>query len=205
MAVEIAAVLGAARVAAGLVKEAHGLVGDIRSGMLAKNDDAKQKLEEALTGLQQSLRDAGRLAEFGEEYAGVQQDVVELLWDCERVRASLRENREAVSDSGNPRYSGAWEIVAQLFDSVERRQEPLFRALDDRIAWLNDRDRGQIQQRLNDAAMAAQGAAQAVRSKASDDADLHLRRIVEELRRVQSSLNDTLRKGIFGSLEELAR
>ncbi|HEV8251317.1 MAG TPA: hypothetical protein VGQ15_15210 [Gaiellaceae bacterium] len=205
MAVEIAAVLGAARVAAGLVKEAHGLVGDIRSGMLAKNDDAKRKLEEALTGLQQSLRDAGRLAEFGEEYAGVQQDVVELLWDCERVRASLRENREAVSDSGNPRYSGAWEIVAQLFDSVERRQEPLFRALDDRIAWLNDRDRGQIQQRLNDAAMAAQGAAQAVRSKASDDADLHLRRIVEELRRVQSSLNDTLRKGIFGSLEELAR
>jgi hypothetical protein len=205
MAVEIAAVLGAARVAAGLVKEAHGLVGDIRSGMLAKNDDAKRKLEEALTGLQQSLRDAGRLAEFGEEYAGVQQDVVELLWDCERVRASLRENREAVSDSGNPRYSGAWEIVAQLFDSVERRQEPLFRALDDRIAWLNDRDRGQIQQRLNDAAMAAQGAAQAVRSKASDDADLHLRRIVEELRRVQSSLSDTLRKGIFGSLEELAR
>jgi hypothetical protein len=205
MAVELAAVLGAARVAAGLVKEAHGLVGDIRSGMLAKNDDAKRKLEEALTGLQQSLRDAGRLAEFGEEYAGVQQDVVELLWDCERVRASLRENREAVSDSGNPRYSGAWEIVAQLFDSVERRQEPLFRALDDRIAWLNDRDRGQIQQRLNDAAMAAQGAAQAVRSKASDDADLHLRRIVEELRRVQSSLNDTLRKGIFGSLEELAR
>jgi len=34
---------------------------------------------------------------------------------------------------------------------------------------------------------------------------MHLRRIVDELRRVQSSLNDTLRKGIFGSLEELAR
>jgi hypothetical protein len=173
--------------------------------MLAKNDEAKRLLDEKLTALQQSLRDAARLAEFGEEYAGVQQDVVELLWDCERTRGALRENRDAVSNSGHPRYAAAWETIGQLFESVERRQEPLFRALDDRIAWLDERDKAQIQQRLNDAALAAQGAAQAVRSKASDDADMHLRRIVDELRRVQSSLNDTLRKGIFGSLEELAR
>ena len=205
MAVEIAALLGAARVAAGLVQDVHGLVGNIRSGMLAKNDEAKRQLDEKLTALQQSLRDAARLAEFGEEYAGVQQDVVELLWDSERARGSLRENQEAVRDSAHARYAAAWETVSQLFESVERRQEPLFRALDDRIAWLDERDRAQIQQRLTDAALAAQGAAQAVRSKASDDADMHLRRIVDELRRVQSSLNDTLRKGIFGSLEELAR
>src|SRR5918996_1598092 len=159
MAIEIAALLGAARVAAGLVQDVHGLVGNIRSGMLAKNDDAKRQLDEKLVALQQSLRDAARLAEFGEEYAGVQQDGV----------------------------------------------EPLFRALDDRIAWLNDKDKGQIQQRLQSAALAVDGAAQAVRSKASADADMHLRRIVDELRRVQSALNDTLRKGIFGSLEELAR
>jgi chromosome segregation ATPase len=201
MAVEIAALLGAARVAAGLVKDVHGLVGNIRSGMLAKNDDAKRQLDEKLTALQQSLRDAARLAEFGEEYAGVQQEVVELLWDCERVRASLRENLDATSDAADNRYDSAWQMV----ESVERRQEPLFRALDDRIAWLNDKDMGQIQQRLHDAARAVEGAAQAVRSKAAADADMHLRRIVDELRRVQSSLNDTLRKGIFGSLEELAR
>lgn len=205
MAVEIAALLGAARVAAGLVQDVHGLVGNIRSGMMAKNEEAKRQLDEKLTALQQSLRDAARLAEFGEEYAGVQQEVVELLWDCERVRGSLRENREALGRGDDKRYDGAWETVAQLFESVERRQEPLFRALDDRIAWLNEKDRAQIQQRLQDAARAVEGAAQAVRSKASDDADMHLRRIVDELRRVQSSLNDTLRKGIFGSLEELAR
>src|SRR6266508_1864761 len=115
MAVEIAALLGAARVAAGLVQDVHGLVGNIRSGMLAKNDDAKRLLDEKLTELQQSLRDAARLAEFGEEYAGVQQEVVELLWDCERVRGSLRENREAASNDEHPRYAAAWETVAQLF------------------------------------------------------------------------------------------
>src|SRR5215211_2662864 len=205
MAVEIAALLGAARVAAGLVQDVHGLVGNIRSGMLAKNDEAKRQLDEKLVALEQSLRDAARLAEFGEEYAGVQQDVLDLLWDTERVRGSLRENREATSDSSHPGYSGAWETVGQLFESVERRQGPLFLALDDRIAWLNEKDKAQIQQRLNDGALAVQGAAQAVRSKASADADMHLRRIIDELRRVQSSLNDTLRKGIFGSLGELAR
>jgi len=205
MAVEIAALLGAAKVAAGLVQDVHGLVGNIRSGMLAKNDEAKRQLDEKLVALQQSLRDAARLAEFGEEYAGVQQDVLDLLWDTERVRGSLRENREATSDSSHPGYSGAWETVGQLFESVERRQGPLFLALDDRIAWLNEKDKAQIQQRLNDGALAVQGAAQAVRSKASADADMHLRRIIDELRRVQSSLNDTLRKGIFGSLGELAR
>lgn len=205
MAVEIAALLGAAKVAAGLVQDVHGLVGNIRSGMLAKNDEAKRLLDEKLVALQQSLRDAARLAQFGEEYAGVQQEVVELLWDCERVRGSLRENREATSNSDDPRNAAAWETVAQLFESVEHQQEPLFRALDDRIAWIDDKDRAQIQQRLQSAALAMEGAAQAVRSKASADADMHLRRIVDELRRVQSSLNDTLRKGIFGSLEELAR
>jgi hypothetical protein len=151
------------------------------------------------------LHATGRLAEFGEEYAGIQQEVVDLLWDCERVRGSLRENREATSDASDPRNAAAWETIAQLFESVDRRQQPLFRALDDRIAWLNDKDKGQIQQRLQTAALAVEGAAQAVRSKASADADMHLRRIVDELRRVQSSLNDTLRKHIFGSLEELAR
>jgi hypothetical protein len=205
MAVEIAALLGAAKVAAGLVKEAHGLVGAISTKRFANNQQAKRQLDEKLVALEQSLRDAARLAEFGEEYAGVQQEVVELLWDCERVRASLRENRDAASDDEHPRYAAAWETIAQLFESVERRQEPLFRALDDRIAWLNEKDKAQIQQRLQGAALAVEGAAQAVRSKASADADMHLRRIVDELRRVQSSLNDTLRKGIFGSLEELAR
>ena len=89
MAVEIAALLKAAGIAAGLVSEAQELVGKIRSGMLAKNDEAKRELEENLLALQQSLRDAARLAKFGEEYAGTQQDVIELLWDVERAYGSL--------------------------------------------------------------------------------------------------------------------
>jgi hypothetical protein len=205
MALEITALLGAAAGAAKFVKEARGLVETISTSRFANNGEAKRKLESKIAEIEQNLRNAGRLAEFGEEYAGVQQEVVELLWDCERVRGSLRENREALSNAGDERYDGAWEAIAQLFESVERRQEPLFRALDDRIAWLNDKDKGQIQQRLQSAALAVEGAAQAVRSKASVDADMHFRRIVDELRRVQSSLNDTLRKGIFGSLEELSR
>ena len=204
MAVEIAALLSAAKVSAGLVKEAHGVVSEIRSGMLAKNDEAKRRLDEKLVALQQSLRDAARLAQFGEEYAGVQQDVIELLWDAERAHAYLKESFAVARDSGDARYEDSWSMLGQLFESVERRREPIFRALDDRIAWLNDKDRGQIAQRLQECALAMERASQAVRTKAASDAETHLRRIVEELRRVQSSLNDTLRKGIFGSLEELA-
>jgi hypothetical protein len=205
VAVEIAALLKAAEVAAGLVKEAHTFVGQIRSGMLAKNDEAKRQLEETLVALQHSLGDAARLAEFGEEYAGTQQEVIELLWDCERAHGYLRENIDATRDSANAGYGASWATMEQLFESIERRREPLFRALDDRIAWLNEKDRAQIAQRLQEGALAVERASQAVRSKAASDADVHLRRVVEELRRVQSSLNDTLRKEIFGSLEKLAR
>src|SRR5262249_2449565 len=144
-------------------------------------------------------------AEFGEEYASTQQEVIELLWDCERALSYLKENAAAASDSANARYAESWLMLTQLFESVERRREPLFAALDDRIAWLNEKDRAQIAQRLQECALATERASQAVRNKASADADVHLRRMVEELRRVQSSLNDTLRKGIFGSLEALAR
>jgi hypothetical protein len=202
---EIAVALGAAKVAVGLVQDAHALVGNIRSGMLAKNDEAKRQLDEKLGALKDSLRAAGRLAKYGEEYASVQQDVLDLLWETERVRGSLRENREAASDSSHPRYSSAWETIAQLFDSVQQGQGPLFLAFDNRIVWLNETDKAQIQQRLQSAGMAVEGGAQAIRNQASADADMHIRRIIDELRRVQASLNDTMRKGIFGSLGDLAQ
>src|SRR5262245_46842233 len=205
MAVEVAALLGAAKVAAGLAQDVGELVGKIRSGRFTNNDDAKRELEEAITALRQNLRDAGRLAEFGREYAGQHEDVADLLWEAERVRASLRENREAAADSSDPRYAAVWEPIDQLFESVRQAQGPLWLALDDRIAWLNETDKAQIRQRLQDCALAIEGASQAVRLKASSEADVHLRRIVDELRRVQTSLNQTLRSGIFGSLQELSR
>jgi hypothetical protein len=202
---EIAVALGAAKVAVGLVQDVHDLVGKIRSGVLAKNDEAKRELDETLDALKDSLRAAGRLAKYGEEYAGVQQDVLNLLWETERVRGSLRENREAASDSSHPQYSSAWETIAQLFDSVQQGQGPLFLAFDNRIVWLNETDKAQIQQRLQSAGMAVEGGAQAIKNQASADADMHIRRIVDELRRVQASLNDTIRKGIFGALGELSQ
>jgi hypothetical protein len=205
MAVEFAALLGAAKVAAELVKDARGIVESISTSRFANNGEAKRKLEERITEIQQSMRDAATLAAYGDRYAGLQKDVADLLWEVERVRGSLRENREAASDSSHARYGDVWETIDQLFESAKQRQGPVYEALDDRIAWLNEKDRGQIQQRLQDAALAIEGASQAIRLKASSDADMHLRRIVEELRRVQSPLNDTLREGIFGSLRELGR
>jgi len=206
MVVEVTALLGAARVAAGLVQDVSGLVANIRSGRFTNNDDAKRALEEKMVALQQSLTQAGQLAKAGGEYASVQQDVVELLWDCERAHGFLKENSAAANaGAADPRYNGTWETLAQLFESVDRRREPLFREADDRILWLNEKDRAQISQRLQEANSAAERASQAVRSKAGSDLDVNLRRIVDELRRVQSSLNDTLRKEIFGSLGELSR
>ena len=205
MVVEVTALLGAAKVAAGLAQEVQKLVGDIRSGRFTNNDQAKEDLQKAIVALQQSLTQAGQLAKAGEEYASVQQDVVELLWDCERAHGFLKENSEAAKAGQDPRYEATWATLAQLFESIEMRREPLFREADDRILWLNEKDRAQIAQRLQEANSAAERASQAVRSKAGSDLDVNLRRIVEELRRVQSSLNDTLRKDIFHSLGELSR
>lgn len=205
MAVEVVALIGAVKAAAGLAADVHEAVSRIRSGRFTNNEEAKRELEEKLAALEQSVRAAGSLAGFGDEYAELQVKVADLLWETERVRASLRENREAAADSSHARYADVWDNIDQLFESVKQRQAPLFAALDDRIGWLNDKDKGQIQQRLQDAALAVEGASQAIRLKASTDTEVHLRRIVDELRRVQSALNETLRDGIFGALQELSR
>jgi hypothetical protein len=205
MAVEVAALITAAKAAAGLVQGVSEAVEKIRSGRFTNNDEAKRELQEKIGALQQSVRAAGSLAGFGREYAGLQEDVADLLWEAERVRASLRENREAAAAATHPRYTDVWETIDQLFESVKQRQGPLWLALDDRIGWLNETDRAQIRQRMQDGAVAIEGASTAIRLKASSDADAHLRRIVEELRRVQTALNQTLRTGIFGELQELSR
>jgi hypothetical protein len=205
VAVEVVALLGAAKAAAEVAQSVHGLVSQIRSGRFTNNDEAKRELEAAIAKLQGNLRDAGKLAEFGREYAGQQEDVADLLWEAERLRASLRDNREAAADSNHPRYADVWATIDQLFESVQQRQGPLWLALDDRIGWLNETDRAQIRQRMQDSALAMEGAAQAIRLKASSDTEMHLRRIVEELRRVLTLLNETLRRGIFGDLQELSR
>lgn len=205
MVVEVTALLGAAKAATEVAQKVHGLVSQIRSGRFTNNDQAKQDLERAIVELQQNLAEAGELAKAGGEYAGVQQDVVDLLWECEHAHSFLKENGPAANTAGNPGYEGTWGTIAQLFASVERQREPLFREADDRILWLNEKDRVQISQRLQEANSAAERASQAVRSKAGSDLDVNLRRMIEELRRVQSSLNDTVRKEIFGSLGELSR
>ena len=205
MVVEVTALLGAARVAAGLAEDVQKLVGNIRSGRFTNNEEAKKELQGKILELQQNLSRAGELAKAGGEYAGVQQDVVDLLWECERAHSFLKENSAPANSGADAGYDGTWGTLAQLFDSVDRRREPLFREADDRIVWLNEKDRAQISQRLQEANSAAERASQAVRSKAGSDLDVNLRRMIEELRRVQTSLNDTLQKDILDKLGELSR
>ena len=205
MAVEVAALITAAKAAAGLVQGVSEAVEKIRSGRFTNNDEAKRELQDKIVSLQASVHATGKLAEFGRGYAELQEKVASLLWEVERVRGSLRENREAAGDSAQPRYADVWETIDQLFESVRQGQGPLWLSLDDRIGWLDETDRAQIRQRMQDGAFAIESASTAIRLKASSDAEVHLRRIVEELRRVQTLLNETLRNGIFGQLQELSR
>ena len=63
MALEIAALLTAVGTINTLTKQTVEIVQTIRSGMMARNDETKQKLDNALRQIQDNLKLTGRLAQ----------------------------------------------------------------------------------------------------------------------------------------------
>ena len=154
--------------------------------------------------MREKLIDVGKLAAFGEDYTRTHEEVLRLLWDCERGRSFLKQNRIACGDARNADYDACWRVIDAIWVSVAARRDPVLRVLDDRANWLNETDRAQSEQRLKDWALAFERASSHIGAKAAGDALHELDTLVNELERVEHVLNRSLYDGVFQSLRELA-
>ena len=122
MAAEIAVLVSTAKAVTELLEKAKPLVGQIRSGFRAQNDSVQQDLAKKFEELEASIHAVGDLAYVGEEYGRMHEEVRGLLWDCERARSFLVENREeciAILDEEFAKHTLAeWKVKLDTMEGV---------------------------------------------------------------------------------------
>jgi hypothetical protein len=205
MAVEIAALVAAARGVSELLEQSRPLVESIRDGWGGGNKAAKEELAKKLDQLQQNLRAAAELARMGEEYTRMHEEIRSLLWDCERAKAFLGENMSDCGDRSSPKYDSCWRVLDSIFESVGKKRDPVRRALDDRAQWYDREDKAQIEQRLTDFALMYERAAESVRMRAAVDARDRIATMIGYLDDVSGRLDDTMYDKILDALQKLGQ
>lgn len=205
MAVEIAALIAAARGVSELLEQSKPLVAGIRDGFGGGNKAAKEELTKKLDALQQNLRAAAELARMGEAYTRTQDEIRDLAWDCERAKAFLAENIDDCSDRNSPKYDSCWRVLDSIFESVGKKRDPVRRALDDRAQWYDREDKAQIEQRLTDFALLYERTAESVRHRAAMDVRDRIATMIGQLDEVSGRLDDTMYDKILDSLQKLGQ
>jgi hypothetical protein len=190
--------------AAGMIaREIGDATRALRSGFLARNEEAKQALEARIEQLQTSLRHAGQIATLAAEYTRAHQKVRALAELCSRATAFIRENMDSLVDRGAAQYQVNWRTLDMIFDGItQNRDVPSLAALD-RQRWYDDQDRAQIDLRLRDFGLAYERGKGAIERRAARDAEDELKTMVEALREVDLMLDNTLYAKMFDALEAL--
>jgi hypothetical protein len=205
MAVEIAALIAAARGVSELLEQSKPLVAAIKDGFGGGNKAAKEELAKKLDELQTNLRAAGELARMGEAYTRTQDEIRSLLWDCERAKAFLAENMDDCNNRESPKYESCWRLLDSIFDSIDKKRDPIRRALDDRSRFYDAQDKAQIEQRLTDFALAYASIQESVRHRAAMDVRDRLATMIGHLDDVSDKLDDTMYDKILDSLQKLGQ
>jgi hypothetical protein len=203
MAAEIAVLVSTAKAVTELLEKAKPLVGQIRSGFRAQNDSVQQDLAKKFEELEASIHAVGDLAYVGEEYGRMHEEVRGLLWDCERARSFLVENREECTKRSNAGYEPCWRILDTIFDSLGNRRNPVIRIQSDRARWYDDKDKAELSQRLNDFGAMQIKASESVRIRAALEAQQRLETMIGYLNEVSTKLDDTMYNQIFRNLQTL--
>lgn len=205
MAVEIAALIAAARGVSELLEQSKPLVAAIKDGFGGGNKAAKEELAKKLDELQTNLRAAGELARMGEAYTRTQDEIRNLLWDCERAKAFLAENIDDCNNRESPKYESCWRLLDSIFESIDKKRDPIRRTLDDRSLFYDAQDKAQIEQRLTDFALAYASIQESVRHRAAMDVRDRLATMIGYLDDVSDKLDDTMYDKILDSLQKLGQ
>ena len=203
IAVPILEAIAAIKAAGAIARAADEAVKALRTGVFARNDDLKKKLEAQLQELRNSLHHAGQIATLAAEYAQAHQKVRALTELCNRANLFLRDNMDSLCEHDDPNYLSDWRVLEMIFDGIRDNQDvPRLAALD-RANWYDDQDRAQIDMRLEDERRAYDQAADAVARKAARDLERHVKAMIDSLAQVNLMLENTLYAKMFDALKAL--
>jgi hypothetical protein len=187
-----------------LVRESVDLVQQIRSGFRASNEEAKRKLEERLSGLEESLKQAGALGWVAAAYSRMLESTSSLVQSCKRAQLFFRENLDTLAAGpADPDYLPNWRLVEVLFDAIAENREVPRRAMLDRIAWYDEKDRIQIEAALNAFNGAHDRATAFVQTKAAREVAQQLEIMGQSLEQVESALEATMYETVLQTLQQL--
>jgi hypothetical protein len=203
MPLELEAVLAGVSILRGVVKEALPLVEDIRSGLGARNNQAKKALTEKLGRVEASLGQVGELAKAAEAYGKSLENVLELLWLCQRAERLVHDNSQDFGKKTSPNYAASWRVLDTLFETIESRSEVPRKAIMGLSAWYDERDRAQMDLLLNDFTAAFERASLYTRRRDASDLAGELEDMVKPLQRADTLLRSTVYDKILPTLQSL--
>lgn len=201
--VPILEAIAAVKAAGALAREVSDAVKSLRSGLMARNDEAKAKLEAQIGELRESLHHAGQIAHLAAEYTRAHAKVRSLNELCARGQVFIRENMPSLVDRESNQYDVNWRTVEMIFDGIRSNRDVPHLAALDRQQWYDDQDRAQIDLRLDDFRLGYERSVGAVERKAARDAETELKGMTEALGQVDLMLDNTLYAKMFDALESL--
>ena len=123
MALELNVLISAVGAISSLVKDTVVSVQAIRSGMMAKNEEAKEQLTESLKQIEQNLQHAGELSLAAESYFQTYENIVELLSLSRRAERFVKDNIDELRDRSDPNYNGDWRVLEAMFETIDSRRD----------------------------------------------------------------------------------
>jgi len=203
MVLDLATLISAVGMINSLLKESLPLIQTIRSGMLARNDEAKQQLATKLNQLQQNIQHAGELARVAEEYSRTLENVLELLWLCRRAERFLNDNLDDCRKRNSGNYAGNWKVLEAIFETINSNSDTLRKVVMDRAKWYDEKDKAQIELLYGKFQSAYDRASTDVRNKVADELLYELRSMTGLLQEVETLLRDTVYDKILRTLQKL--
>jgi hypothetical protein len=146
--VELALLVAAANGATKFAKEVAPLVQQIQSGMLARNEKAKQQLLERIEALQGDLQKVGDLTQVLGAYFRTHENIVKLDAMCDRALRFVRDTAE-LRDRHESGSEGAWRVLDEMIGAIDENRDTAKQVSLNVDDWYSEADAVQIPTLLN--------------------------------------------------------
>ena len=200
---EIAGLLVGVKAMSEIVAGARPLIEMIRSGRHADTEQARQALAERVTRLEESLRQVGVLATIAASYGKALEDVLELLWLCERAQQVLTQTLDHADEVQESDHERGWVAFETLWAVLESRREIVRRSTLGLSSWYDNDDAGRMLVFLNRFNENYASASAFARSRQSSPLSDRVRSMTAELRDAEAVLRSTLYDRILATLQAL--
>lgn len=203
MVLELSALITAVEAVSLLIKGTAPIVRTIRSGMMARNEEAKKQLMQSLEGLQQNLEHVGELAQVAEGYLQTLENVLELRYLCGRVEGFLKDTLDECRSRDSANYVGNWRVLEAMFQIIDSSRDAPRKVVLDRAEWYDKSDKDKIELLLQQFTAAYERAAAHARNKIADDLLYELRGMISPLQDAETLLRNTVYDKILRTLQKL--